>query len=260
MDNNPLNTNSDQPQQPNQDPQPLSPQPLTQPSVQPSVEHSPQQQDPIPQQPHNFNPQPQQQPTQVEPQNNQTDVLGIISLVMIFIFPLIGAIIGFVGMSKAKKEGRSNTLSKIGAIINSVLVALGILATVVFFALIATATPSLIEEIETQNNSFQSPAIENDSNSFTESQQILGRDTIGQSNVNSLYQKLEEFYNENGYYPEQLVIGDFEGIDTETFNTFVSESRYSYTPADCVESRCKAYKVAYTLEADESVYEKVSLN
>ena len=32
--------------------------------------------------------------------------------------------------------------------------------------------------------------------------QARGRDTVRQNDINSLYQKLEEYYNENGGYPD----------------------------------------------------------
>lgn len=60
-----------------------------------------------------------------QPTNTSSDVLGIISIVCAFIgFQLPGFILGLVGVSKAKKEGRSPSLSKIGWILNLVFMIL----------------------------------------------------------------------------------------------------------------------------------------
>lgn len=43
--------------------------------------------------------------------------------------------------------------------------------------------------------------------------QAKGRDATRQSDVNSMYQKLEEYHNENGAYPQTFTAADFPGID-----------------------------------------------
>lgn len=59
---------------------------------------------------------------------SDTDVLGIISLVLFFfMMPFIGLILAIVGMKKAKDENRSNTLSKIGVILNAIGLVIGLL-------------------------------------------------------------------------------------------------------------------------------------
>ena len=69
------------------------------------------------------------------PEKSGTDVLGILSLVAVFIFMQIpGLIIGLIGASKAKKEGRSPTLSRIGWILNAVIIALAIPMFMLFLA------------------------------------------------------------------------------------------------------------------------------
>jgi uncharacterized membrane protein len=76
-----------------------------------------------------------QQPQQFQRQQtgaDQTDILGILSLVMIAVFPIAGVILGYIGQKEAKKAGYSDTLSKIGFWINLGLVLLG----VAFFAFI----------------------------------------------------------------------------------------------------------------------------
>ncbi len=67
-----------------------------------------------------------------QPQASTTDILGIISLVCAFIgLALIGFILGLVGVSQAKKAGRSTTLSKIGWILNLVFMIIGLIVGIV---------------------------------------------------------------------------------------------------------------------------------
>ncbi len=48
--------------------------------------------------------------------------------------------------------------------------------------------------------------------------QAKGRDTVRKNDINSIYQKLEEYYNENGAYPSTVVAADLPGIDAESLN------------------------------------------
>jgi hypothetical protein len=216
-------------------PQPTDPlQPVSQP-IQPNLEQ-PQQPQPM-QQPQNFGPQQQpvqQQQYQQPQQEHQTDTLGIISIIMAFFIPFVGFILGLVGRSKAKKGGYSGTLSLVGIIMNAVFMVIGLLVAV-FFVLA----------------SFQGA-------------QTVGRDIESQSNVNTIYQKLEEFYNNNGYYPEDITSEDLLGIDYAAVEAVNTESRYNYSPSGCSQAKCPHYTISVELEiADrygDNTYEKRSLN
>lgn len=85
--------------------------------------------------------QPQTVPGGVQSSSQQqTDALGIVSVVLALFFQPAGLIVGIIGMKNAKKEGRPNTLSKVGVIINSVFMAVALLYFVffmVFFGLAA---------------------------------------------------------------------------------------------------------------------------
>jgi preprotein translocase subunit SecG len=94
---------------------------------------------------------------------NQTDVLGIISLICAFIgMQFIGFILGLVGSSKAKKEGRSNTLSKIGWILNLVFGIITAILVILWFVFavnlsnksseIRSETDSITKQIESQES------------------------------------------------------------------------------------------------------------
>ncbi len=119
--------------------------------------------------------------------------------------------------------------------------------------------------------------------------QAKGRDTVRKNDINSVYQKLEEYYNENGSYPDSaLVAATFPGIDagaltdaedativstfstaaTPTVPTLTSTNEYIYvaygdgTAASCVEDAgngCLHYTLATFLEREDQ-YEKTSLN
>jgi hypothetical protein len=110
----------------------------------------------------NLNPQPVQPgvippaPQQPMPAAAQTDTLGIVSIIMIFFIPFIGLILGAIGLKKANKEGYKNTLSKIGLIVNSVFVVLGLLFFVLWIVLVAVASDEIndiTQELENQSQS-----------------------------------------------------------------------------------------------------------
>lgn len=77
--------------------------------------------------------------TTAERVDQQTDVLGIISIIMAFVgFQLIGIILAVIGMNKAKQENRPVTLSKVGLILNIVMMLI-FLPLILFFLFIAFA-------------------------------------------------------------------------------------------------------------------------
>ncbi len=226
MDDN----NTNMPNEPVQPQQPASPPPQPQqPNFQQPIQpQQPMQQpmgQPQPQQP--MNGQPYQEPS-------QSDTFGIISIVLAFFFPLAGLIVGFIGKSKAKKMGYSGKLSLIGIILNAVFMLIGVLV-FVFLVLF----------------SFQGA-------------QTIARDTEAKTNVNSTFQKLEESYNDNGYYPEELSADNLKGIDPAIISDIKADSRYQYKPSGCVSNKCREYIIDYELESEDSfgnkVYQKESLN
>lgn len=121
--------------------------------------------------------------------------------------------------------------------------------------------------------------------------QAKGRDTTRKSDINSLYQKLEEYYNENGGYPDgALSTALFPGIDagalTDADNVAITYTggfitsttaptpaptntggEYVYAAYGCttagaqstVGATCTKYTLASYLER-EAIYRKSSLN
>lgn len=127
---------------------------------------------------------------------------------------------------------------------------------------------------------------------YITSVQAQARDTERRSDINSMYQKLEEFYNENGYYPEKFDYTSFPGIDqqamidpdekhiefslvldggigaaplnTDTLPDVPQASDYRYYAEGCVSSRCTGYTILARLENATfyggNLYIKTSLN
>ena len=116
--------------------------------------------------------------------------------------------------------------------------------------------------------------------------QAKGRDTVRKNDINSIYQKLEEYYNENGGYPDSaLAAATFPGIDSGALDdadgttivssftasttaptlTLTNTNEYAYAAYDSCNtssptgSSCLKYVLATFLER-EAQYEKTSLN
>ena len=116
--------------------------------------------------------------------------------------------------------------------------------------------------------------------------QSKGRDTVRKSDINSMYQKLEEYYNENGSYPNVgFSAALFPGIDSGAFtdpdDNFIVISvtgsqdappapytvsdkpegaQYTYAAYQCTESSCQRYTIYAWLENGTTLYSKQSLN
>lgn len=97
-----------------------------------------------------------------QPQSQKTDTLGIISLVMVLFIPLVGMILGFVGMSKAKKEGYSGTLSKVGAIVNTIFVVLGVLFIIFWLSIFQSVQDEAREQLESVDSDGKISIVEGD--------------------------------------------------------------------------------------------------
>ena len=74
-------------------------------------------------------------PTVAEQPATHTDGFGIASIIMAILMPLIGIILGAIGMSQARKEGRSSTLSKTGLILSVVIMAINTVLAIVIISL-----------------------------------------------------------------------------------------------------------------------------
>ncbi|HMT19023.1 MAG TPA: type II secretion system protein [Candidatus Saccharibacteria bacterium] len=122
--------------------------------------------------------------------------------------------------------------------------------------------------------------------------QAKGRDTVRKNDINSIYQKLEEYYNENGGYPDgNLSTTVLAGIDAEALNdadgtaitytggfitsttaptlTPANTNEYIYAAYGCttagaqstVGATCTKYVLASYLERETgNKYQKTSLN
>ncbi len=118
--------------------------------------------------------------------------------------------------------------------------------------------------------------------------QVRALDVTTSLDINTIFQKLEEYYNDNGFYPLSPTVSSFPGIDpealidangnslfvlpsttvapsdTDTLNTSATSPAYNYIPLECTTTGCQAY-VLYGVQQDTNysggnVYVKHSLN
>lgn len=91
------------------------------------------------------------------------------------------------------------------------------------------------------------------------------RDTKSKQDINTLAFELESFYQKNNFYPNELNSATLKDTDQEIFK----DSRgqvigqdsvlYTFTPINCVESKCKSFELEAKLEL-EAPFIKQSLN
>ena len=86
----------------------------------------------------------------------------------------------------------------------------------------------------------------------------MDRDEHRKTAINAMYYALEEdFYKDNGYYPEEISEENLKVVDpalwTDPFgiNLGDSGSSYSYEPANCKDGKCKEYTLKATLEKED---------
>jgi len=61
--------------------------------------------------------------------------LGIVGLVFVFVFWIVGIILSHIAYSQSKAAGFQNTPAKVGIIVGWILFGLGVLTTILFFAI-----------------------------------------------------------------------------------------------------------------------------
>ena len=62
-------------------------------------------------------------------------VLGIMSLIFAFVVPIVGAILGGIALSQAKRAGTTNTVAKVGFILGlvfTILIVIGVVVGIIF--------------------------------------------------------------------------------------------------------------------------------
>ncbi len=100
--------------------------------------------------------------------------------------------------------------------------------------------------------------------------QSKASDTVRKNDINSIYQKLEEHYNEYGEYPTPAELStNYEeklpGLDKEALfdengiKINDSGSEYTYSPEGCTAIGCLKYELSAELD-DGTDYTKISLN
>lgn len=107
---------------PNQQPQDQSAAPVAPPQ--------PVSAPPMPQQPY------------AAPQENPGQLFGILSIVMFFVFPIAGLVLGVLSRNKSKAAGMPSTLGTVGLVMNIIAVVLGVLYVIFVVVLIAAGAAS----------------------------------------------------------------------------------------------------------------------
>lgn len=68
------------------------------------------------------------------PQDATNRVLGLVSLVLAFVFPLAGAIVGGIAMSQARRGGYTNSVARVGfwlGLVLTILIVAGVVIVIV---------------------------------------------------------------------------------------------------------------------------------
>lgn len=68
--------------------------------------------------------------------------LGIVGLVLAFVFPLAGLIVSIIARNQSKAVAVENTPAKIGLILSIIFLVLGVLISIIYFVVIAAAVGS----------------------------------------------------------------------------------------------------------------------
>lgn len=86
----------------------------------------------------------------------------------------------------------------------------------------------------------------------------MERDKQRKIAINAMFYALEEgFYEQNGYYPEQISEENLKVMDPALFtdpmgiNLGQEGSSYRYEPANCLEGKCKEYILRGILERED---------
>ena len=94
----------------------------------------------------------------------------------------------------------------------------------------------------------------------------MNRDEQRKTAINAMYYALEEdFYKDNGYYPETISEENIKAIDPALwtdpmgYNLGDVSSSYFYEPADCTDGKCKEYTLKAKLEKEDT-YVKYNRN
>ena len=160
-------------------------------------------------------PEPTYAPAPAAPKSGEDDILGIISLVCIpFGLTLVGLILGLIGVSKAKKAGRSETLSRVGWIVNLVITVFVTLGLVLLVLAVM----------------------------FTNSKM---NDTVRKHDVNFIASELATYYTTNHHFPSDISEIKSAKKLAEESNDYHIE--YVPQPQGCIND-CSGYSLTTTLK------------
>ena len=70
--------------------------------------------------------------------------LGIVGLILAFVIPLAGLIVSVIAGNQSKAAGVENTPAKVGVILSIIFLVLGVIFTIIYFALFASLASSSV--------------------------------------------------------------------------------------------------------------------
>ncbi|MCA9337732.1 hypothetical protein KC951_03415 [Candidatus Saccharibacteria bacterium] len=172
--------------------------------------------------------QPADQPTPVtstpvpstDPEQDPGKGLAIAGIVLAFLFPLLGLVLSIIAHAKTKKAGLKTTLSTIGIVLSAVFMVLSTIFVIVIFLIAASGV------------------------------QMAARDQQAQTDIDSLRQSIESYYETNGYYPNSL--GNLDNADQDALTPPNGDYVYSYVPfpLGCNDT-CSGYTLSVGLSNGE---------
>ncbi len=166
-------------------------------------------------------------PSPVQSQSS-TDVMGIISLILAFTgLQLIGFIIGLIGVKKAKEEGRSTTLSKVGWILNLIMMIIAV-AMIILFIVLGVFTNNAANNIKKSADTYQQQQ-KDDYNASTSSKKDYAAGETAQfgnlkvkvNNVTRNYVPTNEY--ERADTGKELIVVDLTVTNTGKDSEYVSD-------------------------------------
>lgn len=131
-------------------------------------------------------------------QENPGKGFGIASIVMIFVFPLLGIVFGFLSRKKSQEAGMPSGLGTAGLIINSIMTVIGIISFIFFVFVIGAATKEMAKDGSFEasgSSSFGTSSLDDEANSLA-------------SDAKEVAERAEAYNAEFGDYPKTT--SDFE--------------------------------------------------
>lgn len=193
-------------------------------------------------------------------QPKQTNVMAIIALVVTFIMPVVGLVLGVIALSQIKKTGEDGRILAIIAIVINAIQVVIFIVVISLLVIFADEISEFEAEQESNFSTLDEAADEvsaSDEPSAFERQRVAARDTERQVDIQAIRGQLEAYGAEFGYYPPEVDLLLFPGLDPDALEGPQGET-YNYTPAPDGCTECSSWVLSAELE-DGTTYTEESL-